>query len=68
MIEAKLFESIKAAVKLNHGGLENATDEQIKTIWGSLPEDTKVKYLQGKKLQDATNNKPEKNIQDNTGN
>ena len=44
---------IREAVLKHRGGLENATDVQIKTIWNSLDEQTQEKYLKN------VNKKPE---------
>ena len=53
---------IREAVLKHRGGLENATDAQIKTIWNSLDEQTQEKYLQGVRTQNTGDRtqKPEK--------
>lgn len=35
---------IRTMVENHHGGFENATNEQIKTLWDSLSDDTKKQY------------------------
>jgi len=37
---------IRQAVLANRGGLQNATNPEIMTIWRSLDEQTQEKYLQ----------------------
>jgi len=39
------FEKIKAAVLANRGGLTEATNQQIQTIWNTLPEAVQKQYL-----------------------
>jgi hypothetical protein len=39
------IESIRKAVLKNHGGFKEASDAQIMTIWDSLDETTKQRYL-----------------------
>jgi len=36
---------IKAAILKNRGGFDNASDDQIMTIWSMLDSDTKAAYL-----------------------
>lgn len=42
-------ETIRKAVLANRGGLTEATDSQLKTIWNSLDEATKEKYVESVK-------------------
>lgn len=56
----KMMETIRRAIQKNHGGLNNATDAQIKTIWDSHTEETRKKYLQNlneRKDKDADRDK-----------
>jgi len=38
-------ETIIAAVKRHHGGMDAATDEQCWIIWHALPRDVQERYL-----------------------
>lgn len=39
------IETIRKAVTRHHGGLQKATDAEIRIIWGALPPDVQEKYL-----------------------
>lgn len=39
------IKEIRAAICRNHGGLTEATDEQILLLWNSLDKSTQEKYL-----------------------
>ena len=39
------IKTIRAAVCRNHGGLEQATDGQILTVWNALDTATQQRYL-----------------------
>lgn len=39
------IKTIRAAVCRNHGGLEQATDDQILTVWNALDTATKERYM-----------------------
>ena len=43
------METIRRAILKYHGGLKEATDSQVMTVWGSLTEETKKQYLQNMK-------------------
>jgi len=47
------IKKIKEAVLAHHGGFENADDNEIKTLWNSLPKDVQEKYL--KEMSTAKN-------------
>jgi hypothetical protein len=49
---------IRAAVCRNHGGMEQATDSQILTVWQSLTAETQKKYLSQKEEKDAVSSRP----------
>lgn len=54
------FNLIKKAVLKNRGGLENATDSELMTIWRSLDIETQDKYLatiKGEKNADTAGKK-----------
>ena len=53
---------IREAVLKYRGGLENATDVQIKTIWNSLDVQTQEKYLQGIRSQNSEARKAKNKI------
>jgi len=59
------IEEIRKAVNAHHGGLQKATDAQIKVVWNSLPKAIQEKYLaeikEGSKA-DAVGNKPKSKI------
>lgn len=47
---------IRKAILANHGGLGEAGDTQIMTIWNSLDEQTQKKYMEKlKEKKDAVN-------------
>jgi hypothetical protein len=54
------IETIRKAVTKHHGGFKEANDAQIMTLWESLDEPTKEKYLKKvtpkseRKSKDAT--------------
>lgn len=59
------METIRKAILKHHGGLNNATDAQIKTIWDSLEEETRKKYLQNlneRKGKDAVSDKTKRDV------
>ena len=37
---------IRTAIAAHHGGMENATDGELRRLWNSLPEATRVRYLE----------------------
>lgn len=39
------IKTIRQAVLTHRGGLQNATDAQILTLWNSLPADVQQQYL-----------------------
>jgi hypothetical protein len=49
----KDIKTIRAAVCRNHGGLSEATDGQILTVWNSLLPETQKKYLEQSEVKDA---------------
>jgi len=51
---------IRKAVTKHRGGLKNATDDQILTIWRSLDDETQKKYLE--KVKDAAGDKSKRKI------
>lgn len=57
---------IRRAIIKHRGGLEDATDSQIKQIWDSLSRDTQEQYLQtlekGRSKKDAVSNTSRRNI------
>jgi hypothetical protein len=42
------IKEIRKAICANHGGLEDATDEQIMIVWNALTAETQKKYLEKK--------------------
>lgn len=65
MKDKKKMKEIREAVCANRGGLEEATDSQIMTIWNSLDKATQTKYIESikeRKGQDAPGNKPQSKI------
>jgi len=59
------MEEIRKAVLAHHGGLQDATDSQIKVIFNSLPKEIQKKYLaevkEGSKAN-AVSNEPKSDI------
>jgi len=57
---------IRKAIIKHRGGLENASDSQIKQIWDSLSQDTQEQYLQAlekeRKAKDAVSDASKRNI------
>jgi len=51
----KKKESIKQAVLANHGGMTDATDDQIFATWHSLDTETQLKYLNNSKQKEKAN-------------
>jgi hypothetical protein len=50
------LKQIKEVVRRNHGGLEQATDGQILTLWNALDKATQERYLKSEvKIQEAPN-------------
>lgn len=43
---ANEIQTVRAAVVLNHGGFEKASDAQIRALWTSLTEETQKRYLE----------------------
>ena len=39
------MEEIRKSVLKHHGGLQEATDAQIKVVWNSLPKEVQERYL-----------------------
>jgi hypothetical protein len=52
----KEIDKIRKMITANHGGLDGATDGQIRAVWDSLAEDKKAQYL-GKTKANAKSNK-----------
>lgn len=38
--------TMRKLIEANHGGMQAATDTEIKTIWNTLPEDIRERYLE----------------------
>jgi len=59
------MEEIRKAVITHHGGLQGATDAQIKVVWNSLPVEVQKRYLaqneEGSK-RNAVGNKPKRDF------
>ncbi len=51
------FEKIKAALLANRGGLTEASDPQIQTLWQSLPEAVRQQYLESVKTKEHKNSR-----------
>lgn len=51
---ATQIKKIREAVCANRGGLGEATDSQIMTIWKSLPADVQKQYLESIKERKAS--------------
>ena len=56
--------NIRNAVIATHGGFENATDDQIMTLWRALPADQKKQLLATKKKEkpNAPSNRPKSDV------
>lgn len=62
---ATQIKKIREAVCANRGGLSDATDSQIMTIWKSLPADVQKQYLEsikGRKESDAPGDKTKSKV------
>lgn len=64
----KDINTIRQAVLANRGGLQNASDSEIMTIWNSLDEQTREKYLQSINKPAATAAGKERKVKDAVGN
>lgn len=49
------MEIIRRAVRKHHGGFGKAMDDQIMTLWNSLPKEVQEKYLEDTKERKAEN-------------
>ena len=59
------IKNIRQAVLANRAGLQDATEQQIMTIWRSLDEQTQKQYLESvkeRKAKDAVSNASKRNI------
>lgn len=60
------MEEIRKVILKHHGGLQEATDAQIKVVWNSLPKDVQERYLlenkQEGKVKDAVSDKSKSDI------
>ncbi len=53
-------DNIRAAICKNRGGLKNATDDQLATLWGSLPDELQKQYLESVKAAPGKSTGPDK--------